>query len=51
MAKLNIEKIKQHDDSNYLANDYKTYLCRIGCSNTGLDLSQEIEVDKPYENT
>lgn len=33
-------------DSNYLTNDYKTYLCRISCSNIGLDLDQEIEVEE-----
>ena len=32
-------------DSNHLTNDYKTHLCRIACSNIGLDLNQEIEVE------
>ena len=31
-------------DSNHITNDYKTHLCRISCSNIGLDLEQEIEV-------
>lgn len=33
-------------DTNHIANDYKTYLCRISCSNRGLDLAKEIEVEE-----
>lgn len=33
-------------NSNHLTNDYKTHLCRISCSNIGLDLNQEIEVEE-----
>ena len=32
--------------SNYSLDDYKTYLCRISCSNIVLDLDQEIEVEE-----
>ena len=33
-------------DSNHITNDYKTHLCRISCSNIGLVLDQEIEVEE-----
>ena len=33
-------------DSNHITIDYKTRLCRISCSNIGLDLDQEIEVEE-----